>query len=86
MATVYRARDLKHDRDVAIKVLRPELAAVAGRDRFLREIQLAARLKHPHMLPLSTRAKPTASCTTSCRIVEGQTLRDVVATTPAAAD
>ena len=50
MATVYLARDLKHDRPVALKVLRPELAAVLGADRFLREIKLAARLQHPHIL------------------------------------
>src|SRR5258708_33698544 len=52
MATVYLARDLKHGRDVAIKVLRPELAESLGRGRFVREIGLAARLNHPHILPL----------------------------------
>src|SRR5258706_413272 len=52
MATVYLARDLKHDRDVALKVLRTELAETLGRERFLREIQLAAKLTHPHILPL----------------------------------
>ena len=52
MATVYLAHDLKHDRDVAIKVLRPELAAAIGSERFLREIQIAAKLTHPHILPL----------------------------------
>ncbi len=52
MATVYLARDRKHDRDVALKVLRPELAAVLGGERFLREIQITARLNHPHVLPL----------------------------------
>ena len=52
MATVYLARDLKHDRLVALKVLQPELAAAIGPDRFLREIQVAARLQHPHILPL----------------------------------
>ena len=52
MATVYLARDLKHDRDVAIKVLRPDLAESLGRERFLREIHLAAALTHPHILPL----------------------------------
>jgi serine/threonine-protein kinase len=50
MATVYLARDLKHDRPVALKVLHPELAASLGADRFLREIHLAARLQHPHIL------------------------------------
>jgi hypothetical protein len=52
MATVYLAHDLKLDRDVAIKVLRPELAAVLGRDRFLAEIHLTAKLDHPHILTL----------------------------------
>ena len=50
MATVYLAQDLKHDRPVALKVLHPELAAALGPERFLREIQLAARLQHPHIL------------------------------------
>ena len=52
MATVYLAEDLKHHRKVAIKVLRPELAATLGPQRFLREIEVAARLTHPHILPL----------------------------------
>jgi len=52
MATVYLARDLRHDRQVALKVLSPELAQVLGRDRFLREIRTTAQLTHPHILPL----------------------------------
>ena len=52
MATVYLAHDLKHDRKVAIKVLRPELAAAVGAKRFLREIKVTANLQHPHILPL----------------------------------
>src|SRR5712692_9098079 len=52
MATVYLADDLKHPRKVAVKVLRPELAAVLGPDRFLREVEIAARLNHPHILAL----------------------------------
>ncbi|MEO8479473.1 MAG: protein kinase [Gemmatimonadota bacterium] len=52
MATVYLAEDIKHDRKVAIKVLRPELAAVIGADRFLSEIKTTAALQHPHILPL----------------------------------
>lgn len=52
MATVYLAQDLKHDRKVAIKVLRPELAVVIGADRFLSEIRTTARLQHPHIVPL----------------------------------
>jgi len=49
MAVVYLARDLKHDRPVALKVVRPELAGVVGGERFTREIRLAARLQHPHI-------------------------------------
>ena len=52
MATVYLAHDLKHDRKVAIKVLRPELAAVLGAERFVQEIKTTANLQHPHILPL----------------------------------
>jgi len=52
MATVYLARDLRHRRPVAVKVLHPELAYVVGADRFLREIEVAANLNHPHILPL----------------------------------
>src|SRR5438445_5908503 len=52
MATVYLARDLKHHRRVAIKVLKPELASALGPERFLREIEISARLTHPHILPL----------------------------------
>ncbi len=52
MATVYLAQDIKHDRKVAIKVLRPELAAVIGAERFLSEIKTTANLQHPHILPL----------------------------------
>ena len=54
MATVYLAQDLKHHRKVAVKVLRPELAAAPGADRFYREIEMAANLHHPHILPLYT--------------------------------
>ena len=52
MATVYLAHDLKHGRKVAIKVLHPELGSLLGPDRFTREIQIAASLNHPHILPL----------------------------------
>ena len=52
MATVYLADDLKHQRQVAVKVMRPELASAIGHDRFLREIEIVARLNHPHVLPL----------------------------------
>jgi serine/threonine-protein kinase len=50
MATVYLAEDLRHHRQVAVKVLRPELAATLGPERFLQEIETAARLQHPHIL------------------------------------
>src|SRR3972149_2560434 len=52
MATVYLAHDVRHDRKVALKVLRPELAAVIGADRFLKEIKVTANLQHPHILGL----------------------------------
>jgi serine/threonine protein kinase len=52
MATVYLARDLRHDRLVALKMLHPELSGALGSDRFLREISIAARLQHPNILPL----------------------------------
>ncbi|MGH9118224.1 MAG: protein kinase domain-containing protein, partial [Acidimicrobiales bacterium] len=52
MATVYLAKDLRHGRPVAIKVVRPELSGPGGIARFLREIELAARIQHPHILPV----------------------------------
>ena len=52
MATVYLAEDLKHGRRVALKVLRPDLSPTLGADRFLREIRIASRLQHPHILSL----------------------------------
>jgi len=52
MATVYLAEDLKHHRQVAVKVLRPELAAVLGAERFVQEIKTTANLQHPQILPL----------------------------------
>jgi serine/threonine-protein kinase len=52
MATVYLAKDLKHNRKVAVKVMRPELAATLGADRFLREVEIAGQLSHPHILPM----------------------------------
>jgi serine/threonine protein kinase len=52
MATVYLARDVRYDRDVAVKVLKPDIAAAVGTERFLREIRITAQLNHPHILPL----------------------------------
>ena len=76
MATVYLARDLKHGRDVALKVLHPELAESMGRDRFLREIQLAAKLAHPHILPLHDSGEVGGALFFVMPNVEGHSLRD----------
>ena len=64
MATVYLAEDLKHHRKVAVKVLRPELAAVLGAERFVVEIKITADLQHPHILPVRLRRRLTASSST----------------------
>ena len=58
MATVYLADDLKHDRKVALKVLKPELGAIVGAERFLSEIRVTAKLQHPNILPLGIRIGP----------------------------
>lgn len=76
MATVYLAQDLKHRRPVAIKVLAPELAATLGRDRFLREIATAARLNHPHILPLHDSGEADGFLYYVMPYVEGESLRD----------
>src|SRR5437588_2413750 len=76
MATVYLARDLKHGRQVAIKVLGPEIAAALGPERFLREIELAARLTHPHILPLHDSGQAGASLYYVMPYIEGESLRD----------
>src|SRR2546422_7995918 len=76
MATVYLARDVKHDRDVALKVLRPELAAVLGAKRFLREIKITAHLQHPHILPLHDSGEADSFLFYVMPYVEGETLRD----------
>jgi serine/threonine-protein kinase len=76
MATVYLAEDLKHHRPVALKVLRPELAAVLGPDRFLREIELCARLTHPHILPLHDSGEADGFLYYVMPYVEGESLRD----------
>ena len=75
MAIVYRARDLKHDRTVAIKVLKPELAQVLGPDRFLREIKLTAQLSHPHILPLLESGEADGLIYYVMPFVEGESLR-----------
>ncbi len=79
MATVYLAHDLKHDRDVALKLLRPELAATLGPERFQREIRLAARLQHPHILPIHDSGEDAAQLWFTMPYVEGESLRDRLA-------
>src|SRR3989449_4916649 len=76
MATVYLAQDLKHHRKVAIKVLRPELAAALGPERFLREIDTAARLTHPHILPLHDSGQAGGFLYYVMPYIEGESLRD----------
>jgi serine/threonine-protein kinase len=76
MATVYLARDLRHDRPVAVKVLRPELGATLGSERFLREIQIAARLNHPHILALLDSGEAGGYLYYVMPLVEGESLRD----------
>src|SRR5450432_2475599 len=76
MATVYLAEDLKHDRRVAIKVLRPELAAVIGADRFLREIKTIATLQHPHILGLIDSGEANGTAYYVMPYIEGESLRD----------
>jgi len=75
MATVYLGHDLKHDRDVAIKVLHPDLAAALGADRFLSEIRTTARLQHPHILPLLDSGDADALLYYVMPLVTGETLR-----------
>src|SRR5256712_541392 len=75
MATVYLARDLKHDRHVALKVLRPELAAVLGIERFLSEIRVTAHLQHPHILPLFDSGQAGGLIYYVMPHVEGESLR-----------
>ena len=75
MATVYLAQDLKHRRPVAIKVLAPELAATLGRERFLREIETAARLTHPHILPLHDSGEADGFLYYVMPYIEGESLR-----------
>src|ERR1700687_5259757 len=75
MATVYLAQDRKHDRAVALKVLHPELSSSLGPDRFLREIKVAARLNHPHILPLHDSGEASGFLYYVMPFVEGESLR-----------
>jgi eukaryotic-like serine/threonine-protein kinase len=76
MAVVFLATDLKHDRQVAVKVLRPELSAVIGADRFLREIQVTAQLQHPHILPLYDSGAAGSLLYYVMPLIRGESLRD----------
>src|SRR5512134_1477311 len=76
MATVWLAQDLKHDRPVALKVLRPELAAALGPERFLREVRITARLNHPHILPLLDSGDADGFLYYVMPYVAGESLRD----------
>ncbi len=76
MATVYLADDLKHDRKVAVKVLKPELAAVVGAERFLTEIKVTANLQHPHILALHDSGEADSFLYYVMPYVRGETLRD----------
>jgi serine/threonine-protein kinase len=76
MATVYLAEDVRHERKVALKVLRPELAAVIGAERFLNEIKVTANLQHPHILPLHDSGEAESFLYYVMPYVEGDTLRD----------
>ena len=76
MATVYLADDLKHERKVALKVLKPELAAVVGAERFLTEIKTTANLQHPHILPLFDSGEADSFLFYVMPYIEGETLRE----------
>src|SRR3712207_2833653 len=78
-ATVYLARDRKHGREVALKVLRPDLAAAVGAERFEREIRLLARLHHPHILPLFDSGQAGGALYYVMPRVEGESLRERLA-------
>jgi eukaryotic-like serine/threonine-protein kinase len=75
MATVYLAQDIRHDRQVAIKVLKPELAAVLGAERFLTEIKTTAGLQHPHILPLFDSGEADGFLFYVMPFIDGETLR-----------
>src|SRR5438034_9478937 len=76
MATVHLAQDLKHRRRVAVKVVRPELATTLGTERFLREIEIAAALNHPHILAVHDSGEAAGLLYYVTPYVEGKTLRD----------
>src|SRR3990172_6333126 len=76
MATVYLAHDVRHHRKVALKLLRPELSAILGGERFLKEIQLTANLQHPHILSLYDSGEADGLVFYVMPFIEGESLRD----------
>jgi TolB-like protein/Flp pilus assembly protein TadD len=82
MATVFRAQDVKHDRPVAVKVLHPSLALSLGPDRFLREIEIAARLQHPHIVPLYDSGRAGDLLYYVMPFVDGESLRQRIEREP----
>jgi serine/threonine-protein kinase len=76
MATVFLAQDLKHKRPVALKVLHPELAHALGPERFHREVELAARLQHPHILTVLDSGEAAGQLWFTMPFVDGESLRD----------
>jgi serine/threonine-protein kinase len=76
MATVFLAHDLKHDRRVALKVMRPELAQALGPERFLREIRLCARLQHPHIVVVYDSGETDGQLWFTMPYIDGETLRE----------
>jgi serine/threonine-protein kinase len=76
MATVYLAQDLKHDRKVALKVLKPELAAVLGAERFVVEIKTTASLQRPHILPLFDSGEADGQLYYVMPYIQGETIRE----------
>ncbi|HSB54068.1 MAG TPA: serine/threonine-protein kinase, partial [Gemmatimonadales bacterium] len=84
MATVYLARDLRHGRNVAVKVMRPELATTAvAAGRFLREIHVAARLQHPHIIPMLDSGEARGQLWYAMPYIRGESLRDLLDRDPA---
>ena len=79
MATVFLALDLRHDRPVALKVLRPELSASIGTERFLHEIKITAQLRHPHILPVFDSGEAAGELWYTMPFVEGESLRQLLA-------
>ena len=82
MATVFLAEDVKHRRSVALKVLKPELAAVVGAERFLAEIETTANLQHPHILPLYDSGEADSFLFYVMPYVQGESLRETSSALP----